>query len=65
LRTAGAEKLIQAEQQGRVTELTIKGNRAEVRVIQDGLARASGVTLVRGSALVLMEFTRAVVVPYR
>src|SRR5437762_4725959 len=65
LRTAGPQKLIQAEQQGRVTELTINGDRAEVRVVQDGLARASGVTLVGDSALVLVEFTRAVVVPYR
>jgi sugar lactone lactonase YvrE len=65
LRTAGPHKLIQAEQQGRVTELTINGNRAEVRVVKDGLARPSGVTLVGDSALVLVEFTRAVVVPYR
>jgi streptogramin lyase len=65
LRTAGPRKLIQAEQQGRVTELTINSNRAEVRVVQDGLARASGVTLVGDSALVLVEFTRAVAVPYR
>ena len=65
LRTAGPQKLIQAEQQGRVTELTINGDRAEVRVVQDGLSRASGVTLVGDSALVLVEFTRAVVVPYR
>ena len=64
LRTAGPQKLIQAEQQGRVTELTINGNHAEVRVVQDSLTRASGVTLVRGSALVLVELTRAVVVPY-
>ena len=65
LRTAGPQTLIQAEQQGRVAELTIKGNRAEVRVLQDGLTRASGVTLVGESALVLVELTRAVVVPYR
>lgn len=65
LRTAGPQKLIQAEQQGRVTELTINGNRAEVRVVQDGLPRAAGVTLVGDVALVLVEFTRAVVVPYR
>jgi len=48
-----------------VAELTIEGNRAEVRVIQDGLPRASGVTLVGDSALVLVNFARAVVVPYR
>lgn len=65
MRSAGPRTLIQAEQQGRVAELTINGNRAEVRVLQDGLPRASGVTLVGDSALVLVEFTRAVVVPYR
>jgi len=51
--------------QGRVTELTINGNRADVRVLQDGLTRATGVTLVGNSALVLVELTKAVVVPYR
>ena len=65
LRTAGPQKLIQAEQQGRVTELTINGNRAEVRVVRDSLARASGVTLVGDFAIVLVELTGAVVVPYR
>lgn len=64
LRTAGPRTLIQAEGQGRLTELTIDGNRAEVRVLQDGLTRATGVTLVGTSALVLVELTRAVVVPY-
>jgi sugar lactone lactonase YvrE len=64
LRTAGPQTLIQAEQQGRVTELTISGNRAEVRVIRDGLPRAAGVTIVGNSALVLVELTKAVVVPY-
>lgn len=65
LRTAGPRKLIQAEQQGRVTELTLNGNRAEVRVIQDNLTRAAGVTLAGDVALVLVDFTKAVVVPYR
>ena len=64
LRTAGPRTLIQAEQQGRVTELTISGNRAEVRVLQDGLPRAAGVTIVGNSALVLVELTKAVVVPF-
>jgi hypothetical protein len=64
LRTAGPRTLIQVEQQGRVAELTIEGNRAEVRVLRDGLPRASGVTLVGGIALVLVDFARAVVVPY-
>jgi uncharacterized protein DUF4440 len=65
LRTAGPRTLIQAEQQGRVAELTIDGNRAVVRVLQGGLPRASGVTLVGDSALVLVDFTKAVAVPYR
>ncbi len=65
LRTAGPRTLIQAEQQGRVAELTISGNRADVRVVRDGLPRASGVTIVGDTALVLVELTRAVVVPYR
>ena len=64
LRTAGPRTLIQAEGQGRLTELTINGNRAEVRVVQDGLTAATGVTLVGNSALVLVERTRAVLVPY-
>lgn len=65
LRSVGPQTLLQAEQQGRLTELTITGNRADVRVLQDGLSRASGVTLVGDFALVLVELTRAVVVPYR
>ncbi|HEU4996951.1 MAG TPA: DUF4440 domain-containing protein [Gemmatimonadaceae bacterium] len=65
LRSAGPRTLIQAEQQGRIAELTISGDRAEVRVLQDGLTRASGVTVVGNTALVLVELTKAVVVPYR
>ena len=65
LRSVGPRTLLQAEQQGRVAELTISGDRAEVRVVQDGLTRASGVTVVGNTALVLVELARAVVVPYR
>lgn len=65
LRTVGPRTLIQAEGQGRVTELTISGDRADVRVLQDGLTAATGVTVVGNSALVLVERTKAVVVPYR
>ena len=65
LRASGARTLIQAEQQGRVTELTITGNRADVRVVRDGLTRAAGVTIVGDAVLVLVEFAKAVVVPYR
>jgi hypothetical protein len=65
LRSVGPQTLVQAEGQGRVTELTIKGNRAEVRVLQEGLTGATGVTVVGGTALVLVERAKAVSVPYR
>jgi streptogramin lyase len=65
LRTVGPLTLIQAEGQGRLTELTIKDNRAEVRVLQEGLKAATGVTVVGDTALVLVERARAVAVPYR
>jgi streptogramin lyase len=65
LRPVGPMTLIQAEQGGRLTELTIDGTRAEVRVIREGLPRAAGVTIVGGDAIVLVDFTRAVIVPYR
>jgi sugar lactone lactonase YvrE len=65
LRTAGPRTLIQAEGQGRLTELTINGDRAEVRVVQDNLPGATGVTIVGDSALVLVSRVKAVVVPYR
>lgn len=65
LRSVGPRTLIQAEGQGRFTELTIDGNRANVRVIKDGLSGATGVTLVGDTALVLVERAKAVVVRYR
>jgi sugar lactone lactonase YvrE len=65
LRTVGPRTLIQAEGEGRLTELTIDGNRADVRVVKDGLTAASGVTIVGDSAFVLVERAKAVIVPYR
>jgi sugar lactone lactonase YvrE/ketosteroid isomerase-like protein len=64
LRTAGPRTLIQAEGQGRVTELTITGNRADVRVVHDNLPGATGVTIVGDNALVLVSRLKGVVVPY-
>ena len=64
LRTVGAQTLIQAEGQGRLTELTIKGNRADVRVLREGLTGATGVTVAGDTALVLVERAKAVAVPY-
>lgn len=65
LRSVGPQTLLQAEGQGRLTELTINGNRAEVRVLREGLTAATAVTVVGSSALVLVERAKAVVVPYR
>jgi hypothetical protein len=64
LRTVGARTMIQAEGQGRLTELTINGNRAEVRVIREGLNAATGVTLVGNTAFVLVDRGKGVAVPY-
>jgi sugar lactone lactonase YvrE len=64
LRTAGPRTLIQAEGQGRLTELTISGNRADVRVVRDSLPAATAVTIVGDSALVLVSRVKAVAVPY-
>jgi streptogramin lyase len=65
LRRVGPRTLLQAEGQGRVTELTIDGNRANVRVLKDGLSGATGVTRVGDTAFVLVERAKAVAVPYR
>jgi streptogramin lyase len=65
LRTVGPQTLIQAEGGGRVAELTFKGDRAEVRVLQEGLKAATGVTIVGTAAFVLVERARAVAVPYQ
>jgi streptogramin lyase len=64
LRTVGPRTLLQAEGQGRLTEISIDGNRAEVRVLREALTGATGVTLVGGTAFVLIERARAVAVPY-
>ncbi len=64
LRSVGPRTLVQTEQAGRVAELTVTGDRAEVRVLREGLTRASGVTRIGDGLLVLVEFARAVVVPY-
>ena len=64
LRAVGPQTLIQAEGQGRVAELTIKGDRAEVRVLREGLTGATGVTLVGSTAFVLVERAKGVAVPY-
>lgn len=65
LRTAGPRTLIQAEQGGRVAELTVDGDRATVRVLRDGLSRAAAVTVVGDTAFALLyDAGKAVAVPY-
>ncbi len=64
LRTVGPRTLLQAEGQGRLTEITIEGNHAQVRVLREALTGATGVTVVGGSAFVLIERARAVAVEY-
>lgn len=63
MRTSGPRTLLQVEGSGRLTEITIDGDRGEVRVIKEGLANAAGVTQVGETALVLVERTKAVAVP--
>jgi glucose/arabinose dehydrogenase len=63
LRSVGPSTLIQAEGGGRVAELTVKGNRAEVRVLQEGFKGTTGVTVVGNTAFVLFERAKAVAVP--
>ena len=65
LRTAGPRTLFQAEGGGRVAELTITGNRADVRVLKDSLTASTGVTIVGDDVLVLVSRLKALVVPYR
>ncbi len=64
LRTTGSNRMLQAEGQGRLTEITINGTRADVRVLEDGLTGATAVTQVGDQAFVLVERLRAVAVPY-
>jgi len=64
LRSVGPRTMLQAEGQGRLTEITIDGTRADVRVLQEGLTSATGVTLVGDTAFVLVERARGVAVPY-
>lgn len=62
LRASGAKTMLQVEGSGRLTEITIDGDKAEVRVIKEGLTRAVGVTQVGETAFVLIERLKAVAV---
>jgi len=64
LRSVGRETLVQAEGQGRLSEIQVTGDRATVRVLQDGLTGATGVTVIGDTAFVLVNRAKAVAVPY-
>lgn len=63
LRTSGPKTLLQAEGGGRLTEITVDEDKAEVRVLKDGLSGSLGVTQVGATAFVLSERKKAVAVP--
>lgn len=63
LRAVGPNTLLQAEGSGRLTEITIDGDHAEVRVVQDELSMPTGITVVGTTAFVLIDFFNAVAVP--
>lgn len=62
LRPSGPATLLQAEGGGRLTEITIDGNKGKVRVIKEGLTSATGVTRLGNSAFVLVERRKALAV---
>jgi sugar lactone lactonase YvrE len=64
LRSVGADTLVQAEGQGRVTEIKIAGNRAEVRVLKEGLTGATAVTQSGQQLWVLVQRSKASAVAY-
>lgn len=63
LRTSGPKTLLQAEGGGRLTEITVDGDQAEVRVLKDGLSGSLGVTQVGTTAFILSERKKAVAIP--
>ena len=64
LRSVGRNRMLQAEGEGRVEEITIDGTRAQVRVLREGLTNATAVTLVGDTAFVLVDRLKATPVPY-
>lgn len=63
LRTSGPKSMLQVEAQGRLSEITIDGDKADVKVIKEGLSRAAGVTQVGKATWVLVDRAKAVLVP--
>jgi streptogramin lyase len=64
LRTSGAKTMLQIEGSGRLTEITIDGDKATAKVLGEGFTGASGLTQVGKEILVLVQRTKAVRVSY-
>lgn len=62
MRTLAPNKLIQIEGSGRLTEITINGDKAEVKTLREGLTRGTGVTVVGKTAYALVERLKAIAV---
>ena len=64
LRTSGAKTLLQIEGSGRLTEITIDGDKAIAKVLGEGFTQASALTQTGKEILVLIQRTKAVRVAY-
>jgi hypothetical protein len=62
LRTSGAMIMLQAEAIGRLTEITIEGDKATAKVLGEGLSQACAVTQIGKKILVLVDRSKAVFV---
>lgn len=64
LRTSGAKNMLQIEGSGRLTEITIDGDKATAKVLGEGFTQASALTQHGKEILVLIQRTKAVRVDY-
>jgi len=64
LRTSGAKTMLQIEGSGRLTEITIDGDKATAKVLAEGFTQASGLTQHGKEILVLVQRTKAVRTAY-
>ena len=64
LRTSGAKTMLQIEGSGRLTEITVDGDKATAKVLGEGFTQASALTQHGKEILVLIQRTKAVRVAY-
>lgn len=64
LRASGAKTMLQIEGSGRLTEITIDGDKAIAKVLGEGFTQASALTQHGKDILVLIQRTKAVRVDY-